>query len=443
MIKVPKDSHKGERCFIIASGPSAEGMDFSWLKDEVTICVNQSHKLLQGFDPTYICIGDEGLWSLIKKTYARMKKTKIVASFGMPDKFIDDYPGDNLAVMFKNLAWEHGEKKNYHFNLPEGLYTSKNVVTSIAIPFAQWAGFKQVYLVGCDCNNKGYAYKNGHRMDKQIFNDYSMQFYKIISELDCETDIYNATIGGNLEYFDRVDFDELKRPLMVVGYYTANGNYKEHAQRMKDSVEKFGVSCKIVAKRSAGKHGMDTQLRWSLNANICPFFMKDMRKKYPGVDLFYLDVDATMEHRPELFLDYPRDYDFAAVFFDSKCRNHQLCGGGLYFADTTVANSLLDRWAQVQRWRNQELKDGVYRQPCAFPQDQETLQGILPIAADLRWMELPKEYGYIKPLSSGRPVMSVIADPIIVHHQASRKNKLKKNKADEKKAAKNKAMREC
>ena len=38
--------HAGERCFVVGSGPSIARMDLSWLKDEITICVNQSYKAL-------------------------------------------------------------------------------------------------------------------------------------------------------------------------------------------------------------------------------------------------------------------------------------------------------------------------------------------------------------------------------------------------------------
>jgi len=62
--------HAGERCFVVGSGPSIARMDLSWLKDEITICVNQSYKALD-FDPTYVCIGDRELWPRIKHVYAR------------------------------------------------------------------------------------------------------------------------------------------------------------------------------------------------------------------------------------------------------------------------------------------------------------------------------------------------------------------------------------
>ena len=429
MINIGKDTHQGQRCFIIASGPSVEGMDLSWLKNEITICVNQSYQLLKGFEPTYICTSDENLWPHMRQIYAKMN-TKVIASFADTQKFIDDYPGDNMEVMFKNLLWDRSQKKSYHFNLPGGLYTSKNVVPAVAIPFAQWAGFKEVYLVGCDCNNKGYAYEGGFRQKDQLFIDYAMQYYKLISELKCQTTIYNATVGGNLPWFPRVNLDDVrgKRELMIIAYYTLNGDYKEHAKRLEKNIKKLGIPYEIVSKRNKRRLENDGVLEWSLNANICPFFIQQMREKHPEKDLFSIDVDAEILRRPDLLLDHPRNYDFGAVFiYNNYYKFRQLCGGGLYFAASKMADKLLDEWCEVQTWRNKEIQDGIYRLPNIFPMEQETLQVIFLTVPDLEWVELPPEYGYIEPFSKGnkspKHIMPVVENPVIIHYQASRTNR--------------------
>ena len=171
---------------------------------------------------------------------------------------------------------------------------------------------------------------------------------------------------------------------------------------------------------------MEPRLRWALNANICPFFIRDMRKEFPDYDLFCLDADALMLKKPELLIDAPRGYDFGAVFFHNQYYEfNQLCGGGLYFASTDKANELLDRWCEAQEWRNKELRDGIYKLPTIFPQDQETLQTLLQTIPDLKWIEFPPEYGYIEPTPSGKAVMPKVEDPVIVHTQASRTHRKK------------------
>ena len=121
LLKIPKGFHKEKRCFIIGSGPSMKGMDLSWLKDEVTICVNQSYKLLPDFDPTYVCISDENLWPLVKEKYARMN-TQVVGCFRDTKKFENDYTSnepidvESLINEFKKLEQFNGngiDKKLY------------------------------------------------------------------------------------------------------------------------------------------------------------------------------------------------------------------------------------------------------------------------------------------------------------------------------------------
>ena len=90
-------------------------------------------------------------------------------------------------------------------------------VTNIAIAIAMYMGFKKIYLIGCDCSN----------LNKHIVNDISdaeksdylateiantqvkgyHHMRKIAEERGVK--IFNATRGGALEEFERVNFDEL------------------------------------------------------------------------------------------------------------------------------------------------------------------------------------------------------------------------------------------
>ena len=56
-----KNIHKGKRCFIIANGPSLKKIDFSLLKDEITIGMNRIYliKKLNDFKPIYLACIDK------------------------------------------------------------------------------------------------------------------------------------------------------------------------------------------------------------------------------------------------------------------------------------------------------------------------------------------------------------------------------------------------
>ena len=51
-----KDIHKGDRCFVIANGPSLRKMDLSLLQNEITLGMNRIYLLekVNGFSPSYL-----------------------------------------------------------------------------------------------------------------------------------------------------------------------------------------------------------------------------------------------------------------------------------------------------------------------------------------------------------------------------------------------------
>ena len=54
-----KDTHRGERCFIVGNGPSIKQQDLSLLKDEIVFCVNQCvrNEQFTAMNPQYyVCV---------------------------------------------------------------------------------------------------------------------------------------------------------------------------------------------------------------------------------------------------------------------------------------------------------------------------------------------------------------------------------------------------
>jgi hypothetical protein len=94
------------------------------------------------------------------------------------------------------------------------------------IQFAAYMGFKEIYLIGVDCN---YSKDNStisadSYFDKRLFNsgrqyaapevDTNMLAFARAKEV-CDKEgihIYNATRGGKLEIFPRIDLDTLFTP---------------------------------------------------------------------------------------------------------------------------------------------------------------------------------------------------------------------------------------
>ena len=97
-------------------------------------------------------------------------------------------------------------------------------------------GFKEAYLLGCDCDYNGRPhFHNGKMWDPDIervmkrFPDMVFPAYEIVKQVFEEDNrkIINCTVGGNLEVFERVrleekvdslinEIDRLREPPLVV-----------------------------------------------------------------------------------------------------------------------------------------------------------------------------------------------------------------------------------
>lgn len=96
-----KDSHKGERCFLIGNGPSLTGEDLHLLKDEYTFGTNMVYKIFDKTDwrPSFHCVSDTiyasklgiELSKMVKaplftteRTYRRMRKNRSIPLTSIP-----------------------------------------------------------------------------------------------------------------------------------------------------------------------------------------------------------------------------------------------------------------------------------------------------------------------------------------------------------------------
>ena len=93
---------------------------------------------------------------------------------------------------------------------------------------------------------------------------------------------------------------------IVVGYYTRNTFYEDHAQIFVKSMQLFNVPYYVEAIDNLGS--------WVLNCTYKPIFIKRMMEKFPDCSIVYVDVDAECLSYPELFHDL--DYVIAVHYFE-------------------------------------------------------------------------------------------------------------------------------
>ena len=217
-----KNIHKGERCFIIATGPSLIIEDLEKLRDEYTLSMNSVCLIFDQTDwrPTYYGIQDEHVFGKIEKTLKESKLKNIFVSDSIKKKYsiLDSWYEFPLNKAYHSYQWRF--KQDYFAKFSSDFY--KRVydgysITYSLIQLAVYMGFKEVFLLGCDNNysddrNKQHFVESGHydptykfAGDRMTVGYYEAQKYALANDLK----IYNATRGGMLEVFPRVNLDEI------------------------------------------------------------------------------------------------------------------------------------------------------------------------------------------------------------------------------------------
>jgi hypothetical protein len=221
-----KDIHKGRRAFIIGNGPSLKQTDLSKLKNEITFGMNRIYLLFPelGFETTYFAATN--------------------------DLVVEQFHEDILALqMPKFLAW----RSHRHFSpslkpseVPTFVYTSYTgpgfshdvrgrvwegaTVTNVALQIAFHMGIEQVILIGVDHNftSKGEANKTvvseGDDPNHVLPNYFGKGVRWQLPDLDTSEigyafarehfqkagrEVLDATVGGKLMIFPKVDYNSL------------------------------------------------------------------------------------------------------------------------------------------------------------------------------------------------------------------------------------------
>lgn len=218
-LKQFQDIHVGKRCFVIATGPSLTVSDVNALKGEYTFGVNTCYKLFDKSDwrPTYYCISDINVYRAIAEEIQREPLECVFYEGTFPN-----YENENGIPLYQNLFYEfqsiaNGNKKNkrrFSTDISNVVYGGASVVY-IALQIAVSMGFSEIYLLGVDCNYSGSQkhsslvdYKKQPKLSPGAESNMMKCFETAKRAAEqAGAKIYNATRGGKLEVFERVDFD--------------------------------------------------------------------------------------------------------------------------------------------------------------------------------------------------------------------------------------------
>lgn len=231
-----KGEFAGERCFIVGNGPSLNKIDLTLLESEFSFGVNLIYYKTQemGYKPTFYAVEDV---NIINERIDEINRFECEYMF-LPVKFKSRFtPGANRMFINQDISFYNRESP--YFEIPRfSQDCAKEVfcgqsVTILNLQMAYYLGFSEVYLIGMDFHYdipdsalvNGAVIQNTEDDVNHFHPDYfgegrkwhdprlhnvlkSYRLAKLMYELDGRS-IFNATKGGKLEIFDRVDFDSL------------------------------------------------------------------------------------------------------------------------------------------------------------------------------------------------------------------------------------------
>lgn len=221
-LKKYKNIHENKKCFIIGTGPSLTLKDINNLKGQYCIGANTLYKLYSQTDwrATYYCIIDPATYSNISLEVKKYHRTSLfIAGNRIKDKDPDINKFSLECSSFYKIPYSKYFKScSFGNDLSKEIYDGASVIYA-AIQIAVYMGFREIYLLGVDCN-----YDNGvslHSASLEYSKDYHYNWTKQTGLTMIEgfktakkyadehgIHIFNATRGGMLEVFPRINLDD-------------------------------------------------------------------------------------------------------------------------------------------------------------------------------------------------------------------------------------------
>ena len=230
-----KDSHAGERCFIIGNGPSLTAKDLDRLCGEFCFAANGIYRI---FDQTkwrpqvYLCV-DRFMLNDISGTIGALRLPLLLLLWeGKKYKLERE---NRHIVYINNYCPFFMDRNQYKDGIQVSpdvskYFTAGGTVTFNSIQLAFYMGFTEIYLLGVDHRYSRVCLETGEMIENPDVADYfdhtpaaaytiqnvatTTAAYRAADEYARAHNIVirNLTRGGALEVFVRGNFDEIVPP---------------------------------------------------------------------------------------------------------------------------------------------------------------------------------------------------------------------------------------
>ena len=225
-LKKYKNLYDGKSCIIVGNGPSLKVEDLEKANNMISFASNKIQNIFgnTNWRPTYYCIADRKIYlDLYKNINEEIKNIFIQIDT------LRKYPNfnENFAPYYIRLldGTFYPSLPKFSNNILNGIYDG-NTVTYMMLQIAIFMGFKTIYLLGIDHNYSQTLNPDGtvsydsnikdHFSDSDVIKNVPALYKSTIAYQAAKKyadehgiKIYNATRGGKLEVFERIDFDSL------------------------------------------------------------------------------------------------------------------------------------------------------------------------------------------------------------------------------------------
>lgn len=219
-IKNLRNKYKSKRCFIACTGPSLTISDLEMLKDEYVFGMNSIALIHDKTDwvPDFYGIQDLRVFEKIKESVLSTHNGIIFAPYGLkknfntPDNWVYWHMCGSYHLFEMTYIGKYFTKFSNECYVR--IYDGYSIAYSL-LQIAMYMGFDEIYLLGADCSYLGkqqHFIETGHydpsfkEMTQKLLSSYSTA--KKYAELH-GIKIFNATRGGCLELFPRVQLEEI------------------------------------------------------------------------------------------------------------------------------------------------------------------------------------------------------------------------------------------
>ncbi|MFN2112524.1 MAG: 6-hydroxymethylpterin diphosphokinase MptE-like protein [Anaerolineales bacterium] len=221
-----QDRYRGERCFVIGNGPSLKGMDLSPLKDEFTFGMNRIYLAFKewGFETSFLVSVNDLVVEQCWEDFQGLSLPKFFSWRSHELLYPQGEPGEGTHFLYTTYT---GRRFNTRI---QSRFWEGATVSYVCLQLAYCMGFSEVFLIGVDHSFEAQGKANqtvvsggddpNHFSPEYFGKGFRWQLpdletselaYRLAQESYTAggRKIWDATVGGMLDVFPKVDYYQL------------------------------------------------------------------------------------------------------------------------------------------------------------------------------------------------------------------------------------------